>query len=44
MLEIVAWLAYAVPVLVLFLLPGRKPKTAGPPPTPDTNPAPAPQS
>lgn len=29
-LEVIAWVAYAVPVLVLFLLPSRKPKAAAP--------------
>ena len=42
-LEVVAWIAYGVPVLVLFLRPGRKPKTVTAP-TPQTTPAPAPQS
>ena len=42
-LEVVAWIAYAVPVLVLFLLPGRKPKTPAAT-TPEATPAPAPQS
>ncbi len=40
-LEVIAWLAYAVPVLVLFLMPGRgkpAPKPAGPNPA---KPAPA---
>jgi high-affinity iron transporter len=42
-LEVVAWIGYGVPVLVLFLLPGRKSKT--PVATkPETTPAPAPQS
>jgi high-affinity iron transporter len=41
-LEVVAWVAYGVPVLVLFLLPGRTSKTAAP--TPEaTTPASAPQ-
>ncbi len=42
-LEVIAWIAYAVPVLVLFLLPGRKAKT---PATTEeeATPAPAPQS
>ncbi|GAA4680897.1 iron uptake transporter permease EfeU [Phytohabitans rumicis] len=40
-LEVVAWVAYAVPVLVLFLLPGRRP--AAPKPAPET-PAPAQQA
>lgn len=50
-LEVVAWIAYGVPVLVLFLRPGRKPKMAAgpapapaPAPAPETTPAPAPQS
>lgn len=38
-LEVVAWLAYAVPVLLLFLLPGRK-RPAPPKPSPES-PAPA---
>jgi high-affinity iron transporter len=38
-LEVVAWLAYAVPVLLLFLLPGRK-RPAPPEPSTDS-PAPA---
>jgi high-affinity iron transporter len=42
-LEVVAWIGYGVPVLVLFLLPGRK--SAAPAATkPETTPAPAPQS
>jgi high-affinity iron transporter len=41
-LEVVAWAAYGVPVLVLFLRPTRrKPAAAGA--TPHTTPAPAPQ-
>jgi len=39
-LETVAWAAYGVPVLVLFLRPGRK---KAPAVTPDSTPAPAPQ-
>ena len=42
-LEVIAWVAYAVPVLALFLLPGRKPKTPAAT-APETTPAPAPQS
>jgi high-affinity iron transporter len=42
-LEVVAWAAYGVPVLVLFLLPGRKSKPAAPTPEKAT-PASAPQS
>jgi high-affinity iron transporter len=42
-LEVIAWIAYAVPVLVLFLLPGRKPRISAAT-TPATTPAPAPQS
>jgi high-affinity iron transporter len=50
-LEVVAWVAYGVPVLVLFLRPGGKPKApavttpqATADTTPETTPAPAPQS
>ena len=46
-LEVIAWIAYGVPVLVLFLLPGRKPKAPAattPETTPEATPAPAPQS
>jgi len=39
-LETVAWAAYGIPVLVLFLRPGRK---KAPAVTPDSTPAPAPQ-
>jgi high-affinity iron transporter len=39
-LETVAWAAYGIPVLVLFLWPGRK---KAPAVTPDSTPAPAPQ-
>jgi high-affinity iron transporter len=41
-LEMVAWLAYAVPVLVLFLRPTRRGPAPAPKPTPA--PAPAPQN
>jgi len=44
-LEVIAWLAYGVPVLVLFLLPGRKSKPAAAAAvSPEATPAPAPQS
>jgi high-affinity iron transporter len=43
-LEVVAWAAYGIPVLVLFLRPGRKPAVAAPTTTATTTPAPAPQS
>jgi high-affinity iron transporter len=42
-LEVAAWIAYGVPVLALFLLPGRKSTTPAAT-TPETTPAPAPQS
>ena len=42
--EVLAWVAYAVPVLVLFLLPGRKARSSAAATTPQTTPASAPQS
>ena len=47
-LEVVAWVAYAVPVLVLFLLPQRPPRPQAAPRTPTTaraapDPEPAPE-
>jgi high-affinity iron transporter len=41
-LETIAWVAYAVPVLFLFLRPGRRKPAAAP--TTETAPAPAPQN
>jgi high-affinity iron transporter len=41
-LEVIAWVAYAVPVLVLFLRPGRR--TPAPAGTTTPEPAPAPQN
>jgi high-affinity iron transporter len=42
-LEVVAWVAYGVPVLVLFLRPTRRTPAAQPAGTTETQPAPAPQ-
>ena len=42
-LEVIAWIAYGVPVLLLFLWPARK-SAAKPAPAADPAPAPAPQS
>jgi high-affinity iron transporter len=42
-LEVVAWVAYAVPVLVLFLRPGAKKPQPAPAPATSPTPAPAPQ-
>jgi high-affinity iron transporter len=42
-LEVIAWVAYAVPVLVLFLRPGAKKPRPAPAPAPSSTPAPAPQ-
>lgn len=44
-LEVVAWAAYGIPVLVLFLRRSRGPRpAAAPAPAPEPTPAPAPQS
>jgi high-affinity iron transporter len=42
-LEVTAWVAYAVPVLALFLRPGAKKPAATPAPATTPTPAPAPQ-
>src|ERR687894_905128 len=42
-LELIAWLAYAIPVLALFLRPGAKKPQPAPAPATSPTPAPAPQ-